>query len=429
MTNMEGPVDTFYGPCGSSMIDYILIPREMTNLVDLSGVGTYDPLNCPDHVPVYTHLRIQMMECNYNNRPVTSRKKWDKLSAGDISEKYTIPVSHKLIEVEHLLTNNVICDNDLDRAIEMIINILREASSVIPNTRYRKHLKPFWTPELSKLKKEKVKCYRVWCSEGRPRDANSTSLQNHKFAKKQFARELRRMGKSYDNEQLQNVMGSIGLDHKYFWKSLKHARTPHSSKSLAIRNSNEKVVHDLDEVLEVWRSHFAKLCTPKFDPNLDKDHFNMVNTVVRDLCDSRKAPGVDGISTEHVVFAGDVMVGILLLLLNLIIDREYVSENLRRGIQVPLFKGKKLCSLDVNNYRGITLLTTLNKTLEILLWNRIEGRWNTSRIISGLQGTCKKGQSCVHIAMLLQETVSRALETNRNVFVSYFDVSKAFDKV
>ena len=62
--------------------------------------------------------------------------------------------------------------------------------------------------------------------------------------------------------------------------------------------------------------------------------------------------------------------------------------------------------------------------LEILLWNRIEGWWNTSRIISGLQGACKKGQSCVHIAMLLQETVSRALETNRNVFVSYLTCLK-----
>ena len=119
----------------------------------------------------------------------------------------------------------------------------------------------------------------------------------------------------------------------------------------------------------------------------------------------------------------------LLVLFNLIIKYEYVPENLRRGIQVPLFKGKNLCSLDVNNYRGITLLTTLNKILEILIWNRVEGWWNSSRVISSLQGACKKGQSCVHIAMLLQETVSRALEKNRNVFVSYFDVSKAFDTV
>ena len=117
------------------------------------------------------------------------------------------------------------------------------------------------------------------------------------------------------------------------------------------------------------------------------------------------------------------------LLFNLVVDLEYVPENLRRRIQVPLFKGKNLSSLDVNNYRGITLLTTLNKILEILIWNHVEVWWNSTGAISGLQGACKKGQSCVHIAMLLQETVSRALESNRNVFVSYFDVSKAFDTV
>ena len=265
---------------------------------------------------------------------------------------------------------------------------------------------------------------------------------------------MKRLERNYESEQLQNVMGSLGLDHKYFWSALRRARTPHNSKSLAIRNFSEKVVHNLDDVLEVWRLHFSKLSTPKDDSNYDTAHFDKVNNFVNDLskkCDSdrflkdpftlsevksaikklhkRKAPGVDGITTEHILYAGDTMVSIILLLFNLIVSREYVPENLRRGIQVPLFKGKNLCSLDVNNYRGITLLTTLNKLLEILIWNRVEGWWNTSGMISDLQGACKKGQSCVHIAMLLQETVSRALESNRNVFVSYFDVSKAFDTV
>ena len=50
-------------------------------------------------------------------------------------------------------------------------------------------------------------------------------------------------------------------------------------------------------------------------------------------------------------------------------------------------------------------------------------------MVSGLQGACRKKQSCVHTAFLLQETVSAALETNKNVFVAFFDVSKAFDTV
>ena len=94
---------------------------------------------------------------------------------------------------------------------------------------------------------------------------NSVIFQNHKTAKKLFSQELKRMDKEYDNEQLQNVLNSIGLDRKYFWKSLKRARSPHNSKSLAIRNDKKKVVHDLDEVLEVWRAHFSKLSTPNDD--------------------------------------------------------------------------------------------------------------------------------------------------------------------
>ena len=76
--------------------------------------------------------------------------------------------------------------------------------------------------------------------------------------------------------------------------------------------------------------------------------------------------------------------------------------NLRRGIQLPLFKGKNLTSLDVNNYRGITSLTTLNKVYEMLLWGKIEKWWTRNGVISKLQGACRKGQSCVHTEILLQ---------------------------
>ena len=88
-----------------------------------------------------------------------------------------------------------------------------------------------------------------------------------------------------------------------------------------------------------------------------------------------------------------------------------------------------MCYLDTNNYRGITLLSNFNKIFEVLLWGRIEKWWWDSGCISMLQGACRKKQSCLHTALLLQETISEALETNKNVFVSYCDVSKAFDGV
>ena len=108
---------------------------------------------------------------------------------------------------------------------------------------------------------------------------------------------------------------------------------------------------------------------------------------------------------------------------------EYVPVNVRRGIQVPLFKGKNLCSTDTNNYRGITLLSIFSKIYELILWERLAPWWRGNEAVSKFQGACRKGQSCVHTSLLLQETVSSALENHRKVFVSYFDVSKAFDMV
>ena len=71
----------------------------------------------------------------------------------------------------------------------------------------------------------------------------------------------------------------------------------------------------------------------------------------------------------------------------------------------------------------------LNKIVEILLWGRLEKWWVGNGIISNLQGACRKGQSCIHTAFLLQETVATALERHKSVFVAFYDVSKAFNTV
>ena len=143
----------------------------------------------------------------------------------------------------------------------------------------------------------------------------------------------------------------------------------------------------------------------------------------------RKACGYDGISTEHLVYGGDCVVEILTLIYNHVVRLEYIPVNLRRGIQIPLFKGKGLCSLDPNSYRGILLLTNLNKVYEVLIWGRIKNWWQEQKVISDIQGAGKKGSSCVHTALLLQESVAKALENNNKVFVTFLEVSKAYDSV
>ena len=190
-----------------------------------------------------------------------------------------------------------------------------------------------------------------------------------------------------------------------------------------------KVVYEVKEILEVWRLHFDALSTPKESPRFDDAHFQQVSASIVEWLhgddDSQfltrlvnepeirdairklnlgKSPGYDRVTAEHLRFAGDVLASTLCPLFNLCIRCEYVPENFRRGIQVPLYKGKNTCSLSPDNYRALTLLSTFNKLFEVIIWGRVEKWWVDQRIVSDRQGAGRKASSCIHTALTLQET-------------------------
>ena len=55
--------------------------------------------------------------------------------------------------------------------------------------------------------------------------------------------------------------------------------------------------------------------------------------------------------------------------------------------------------------------------------------WEGEQVISGLQGACRPGKSCIHSTMTLLETVAVGLGSKKKVMVTYLDVTKAFDGV
>ena len=265
---------------------------------------------------------------------------------------------------------------------------------------------------------------------------------------------MRKLDKQYQNQQVQQVIEVCSANRSIFWKLLEKQRSPAGEKVLAIRNKNDEILYEVDQILEVWRDHFKSLSTPKDDVEYDREHFINVSEKVasfnglndcgqfldtpfslKEICKAigklhlRKASGEDSISSEHIKYGGENLKVALTLVFNHVVKFEYVPSNFKVGIQIPLYKGKTLCSLSTDSYRGITLLNNFNKVFEILLWGRMEKWWIETGVISKFQGAGRKKQGGLHTALLLQETVSSALDTNGNVLVSYFDVSKAFDTV
>ena len=449
----SGPIDTFQGPTGSSTIDYVCIPQVLSQDLLTCVTSDNDPLNTSDHESVSITLRVDRIPTiEHSIRKPTLR--WDKLSKVQIHDLFTHTVGRALNSVIINLNEGISSKEEIDVHLDKISEILLSGARKIPTSKFRKFNKPFWNDRLSQLKRTKVTMFRKWNEAGRPREPDAVVWLDHKRAKQMFRKELKMVSRRYENEQILRAVHDAELDRNSFWKVVKKSRNPSCACVNAIKNDANKVVYDSGEILEAWKQHFARLCTPSDDPSFDREHFSDVTKWVNDynlqhdqdefLSDPirydeveraisklhlKKACGFDNVSSEHLKYAGPNLIYALTQIFNLIIAWEYIPINMRRGIQVPLYKGKKTCTLDRNNYRGITLLTNYNKVFEMVIWLRLEKWWINSEVISGLQGACRKKQSCIHTAYLLQETVSSALEHNNNVFVAFFDVSKAFDTV
>ena len=72
-------------------------------------------------------------------------------------------------------------------------------------------------------------------------------------------------------------------DRGIFWKLVKKSRKSSGNKIAAIKNKEGKVVSDIDQILDVWKSHFENLYTPKDNPDFDKLHYERVSEKVAKL--------------------------------------------------------------------------------------------------------------------------------------------------
>ena len=449
-----GPVNTHFGPTGETCLDYVMIPDALLTTVTCCKTHEYHALNTSDHLPVSATLSLGDIPRGSVDYEQNSRLRWDKMSHEDLYNKYQAPMSIDLDVIYNKYRGQPLITEDIDNFMRDLIGVIKIHERVIPKPKFKCNIKPYWCQELNSLKKAKIVAYTNWISAGRPRDPKDALFQANKSAKKLFRKRLKVISREYDEKKISDAVKKAELDQTVFWKLLKRETAGCKAKTPSIKNKKGKVVHDVKEILEVWRGHFATLGTPIDSTNFDREHYDNVNSRINELTQSReiddfsrkcvsdeevlkgisllnsnKAPGIDGVTKEHIKSAGPAIIRVISLLFNCIIRSEYIPQNFRMGIQVPLYKGKNASTVEVNNYRSITLLSVFNKLFELVLWKRMETWWFSTGVLTQLQGACRKGVSCVHTAYVLQESIATLLETNDKVFVTYLDVSKAFDGV
>ena len=84
---------------------------------------------------------------------------------------------------------------------------------------------------------------------------------------------------------------------------------------------------------------------------------------------------------------------------------------------------------NVQNYRGITLLSTLGKLFTRILNNRLNYWSDTYHFINDNQSGFRQGISAVDNIYILQSVIDVAFNRDKKVFCASIDFSKAFDYI
>ena len=105
----------------------------------------------------------------------------------------------------------------------------------------------------------------------------------------------------------------------------------------------------------------------------------------------------------------------------------FIPETMKYGIIITLHKGDRKSKKDPNNYRAITLTSSVLKLFERLILDKLYD--SLEKPFNSMQGVFRPSTGCSMSSLMLKECVTFAKEHHSKLFECFLDVHKAFDKV
>ena len=152
-----------------------------------------------------------------------------------------------------------------------------------------------------------------------------------------------------------------------------------------------------------------------------------LHTIIESVFSMKKGKSCDdeGIFAEHFFNAPFSFYQRLHKLINAMLRHGSVPTQFRHGTIVPLVKDHQGNLGDSDNYRGITMSPIMSKVMEHTLRILFSEFLATSKFQFGF----KRNSSTINAVHCLKETVNYYCERGSNVFCSFLDASKAFDRL
>lgn len=168
--------------------------------------------------------------------------------------------------------------------------------------------------------------------------------------------------------------------------------------------------------------------TTKLNANVRKGQL-LGNININDVCkginDLKHVIGYDNVHSNHIKHGSEYLVKLLAKLFSSFVTHGYLPERMTFGVILPLVKDKFKDQSDIENYRPIVSSSVFLKLFEYCLKYHIE-RYVT---FNDRQHGFRVNHSTSTACLVLKETILRYNSLSSNVYASFIDLKKAFDKV
>ena len=157
--------------------------------------------------------------------------------------------------------------------------------------------------------------------------------------------------------------------------------------------------------------------------------FNLVdeNTILSTInrLKNKSSHGFDNISNILIKKAKHVLVKPLTLLINQTLTTGEFPNELKISKVKPLFKTGD--TLQINNYRPISLLPSVSKICEYIIFDQLLDYMETNQLLSLQQFGFRRGYSTELAALRLTDHLTKEMDNFRMPVNVFLDLSKAFD--
>ena len=278
------------------------------------------------------------------------------------------------------------------------------------------------------------------CQLNSARKRYQESIHIHSDAKKQaelrdayfnewrnYHKKCRKLERSYWSQQKQDFSNFRSRDPKEFWKKL---NLKPKSKSYQFTKSDLFDYHEKLASSQVNKDQYAEFdyqqkveieeLKQTTDQILNAQFtFDEIKTMLNKL-KSRRAAGIDKIIGELLKNLDDDTVIILINIFNNIFDSGEFPEEWALGIIVILFKGGERD--DLNNYRGITLLSIVGKRLVGVLNERLTKFDESIELLHENQACFRKGYRTTDHTFTLFSIINHSLNVRKKpLYICFVD--------